>query len=126
MKNIKKFALAALMVVVMAFALSACGSANVDGKYVVFEADGKSVDDAIKLYEAAGQSLTAEQICTITLSGGENFSMTVMGQSMGEGTYKVSGDTISLTVDGSTMDAELKDGVLTITVGAQNMKLKKQ
>ena len=126
MKNAKKLVLAALMVAMMAVTLCSCGGANIDGTYVVFEADGKSVDEAVKAYEAMGQSITAEEICTMSFTDGKNFSMTVMGQTMGTGTYEVSGETLKLTADNQTIDATIKDGVITITANGQNMKLKKK
>ncbi len=125
MKHAKKLVLAALMVAVMAFALCSCG-ANVDGTYVVTEAGGNSVDEAIKKYAEAGINYTAEEICTIVLSDGKNFKMTVMGKEQASGTYKASGETLTLTVDDSSMDATIKDDVISITVGGQNMKLKKK
>ena len=66
MKNVKKLVLAALMVAVMAFALCSCGGSAADGTYVVTEVNGQDVESALKLYEAAGTKMTAEELCSIT------------------------------------------------------------
>ena len=78
MKNVKKLVLAALMVAVMAFALCSCGGSAADGTYVVTEVNGQDVESALKLYEAAGTKMTAEELCSITISG-KTFSMNAMG-----------------------------------------------
>ena len=126
MKSIKKIALAALMVAMMAFALCSCGGANADGTYVVFESNGQSIDDALKVYESMGQSLTAEEVCTMKLYDGGKFDMSVMGTNLGSGEYKLSGETLTLSDANNTMDATLKDGVITMEVSGQSMKLKKK
>ncbi|MBR0146409.1 MAG: hypothetical protein IJM25_07100 [Eubacterium sp.] len=130
MKNAKKLVLAALMIAVMAFALCSCGdSTNYDGTYVVFESNGNSVEDAIKAYEAMGQTYTAEQICTMKLYDGSKFDLSVMGTTLGSGKYEVSGETMKLSDandSGSSLDATYKDGVITIAINGQSMKLKKK
>ena len=125
MKNVKKLVFAALMVAVMAFALCACGSSNVDGTYVVSESNGASVDTALEGLATQGIELTAEQLCTIKLEGGKNLTFTLLGESK-TGTYEVSGETLKLTIDGSTQEATIKDGVITINAGGQSMSLKKK
>ena len=126
MKSAKKIVLAALMVAMLAFALCACGGSNVDGTYVVTESNGQSVDAALEQYKAAGLEMTAEQLCTITLSDGKNFKMTVLGNDLGSGTYEVSGETLKFTADGQSVDATIKDGEISISIGGQSMKCKKK
>ena len=126
MKKAKKLVLAALMVAVMAFALCACGSANVDGTYVVFEANGQDVEAALEIYRAQGNEMTAEQLCTITLSDGKNFKMTVQGNDLGTGTYEVSGETITFSAGGDSISGTLKDGEMSVSIGGSSMKLKKK
>ena len=125
MKNVKKLVFAALMVAVMAFALCACGSSNVDGTYVVSESNGTDVETALEGMKAQGIDFTAEQLCTVKLEGGKNLTFTLLGESK-TGTYEVSGETLKLTIDGSTQEATIKDGVITINAGGQSMSLKKK
>jgi uncharacterized lipoprotein YehR (DUF1307 family) len=124
MKNAKKLVLAALMVAVMAFALCACGSGNADGTYVVTETNGQNVEEALKAYEATGNKLTAEELCTITISG-KTFNMNAMGVKA-EGTVEIDGENLKMTSDGATANATLKDGVLTLNMNGTNMVLKKK
>ena len=126
MKKAKKLVLAALMVAVMAFALCACGGGNVDGTYVAYESNGQNVEEALEKYKEAGMEMTAEQLCTITLSDGKNFTMTVLGNDMGSGTYEVSGETLKLTVNDSTQEATIKDGEISISMNGSSLKLKKK
>lgn len=125
MKNAKKIVLAMLMAMVMAFALCSCGGANADGTYVVSEADGKNVDEALKVYEKMGQSMTAEQLCTLTINGSK-FTLTFLGASVGEGSCEVSGETLKLTVGEQSMTGTIKDGSITLSMGGTNMVLKKK
>ena len=122
----KKLVLAALMVAVMAFALCACGSSNVEGTYVVFESNGQNVDEALEQYKTQGVEMTAEQLCTITLSSDSKFTMTVMGTEMGSGTNEVSGENLKLTVGENAIDATLKDGEMSFSLNGTSMKLKKK
>lgn len=124
MKNVKKLVLAALMVAVMAFALCSCGGSAADGTYVVTEVNGQDVESALKLYEAAGTKMTAEELCSITISG-KTFSMNAMGIKA-EGDFAVDGENITMTSSGDTATGTLKDGVLSFTLSGTQMVLKKK
>jgi len=126
MKSAKKIVLAVLMIAAMAMALCSCGGANVDGTYVVTEAEGKSIDEALKLYEAAGMSYTAEQICTLKLYDGSKFTLTVMGNTMAEGTYSATSDKVTLTAGAENIECPISGDVITISAGGQSMKVKKK
>ena len=123
MKNAKKIVLAALMVAAMAFALCACGSKNVDGTYVVYEVNGSGVDEALEGAKEAGMELTAEQLCSFKLSGG-NVTVSLMGMEK-TGTYEVDGTTLKITLEGQTANATIEDGVITFNNNGQTMKCKK-
>ena len=125
MKNVKKYVLAALMVAVMAFALCACGGSNVDGTYVVSEYNGQDLNTALEQLKAAGMDLTADTFCTFKLEGGKNLTVTFMGTSK-SGTYSVSGETLTMTIDNESTTANIKDGVISWTMGNETLKLKKK
>ena len=94
------------------------------GTYVVTEVNGQNVEEALKAYEATGNKLTAEELCTITISG-KTFNMNAMGVKA-EGTVEIDGENLKMTSDGETANATLKDGVLTLNVNGTNMVLKKK
>ena len=125
MKKVKKIVLAALMVAVMAFALCSCGSAKVDGTYVISDYNGQSLDVALDQFKAAGVEFSADQLCTFTFANGKDVTITFMGESK-TGTYTIDGETITFTLDGESASATVKDGKIVWTKDGQRMTLAKK
>ena len=124
MKNGKRIVAAVLMLAVMAFALCSCGS-KVDGTYVISDYNGQSLDAALELFKAAGTEMTAEQLCTFKFANGKEVTVTFMGESK-TGEYSVSGDTITMTLDGESASATLKDGKIVWSKDGETMTLSKK
>ena len=125
--NVKKYVLAALMMVAMAFALCSCGS-GVDGTYVISEYNGQSVDQTIEQMKELGMDYTAETFCSIKLDG-KNVTLSFMGVSV-NGTYEVNGETLTMTMTNGdkseSATATIKDGTITWTKDSETMVLKKK
>lgn len=115
MKKVVSIVSIALVVLMLAATLAACGgSSSPEGKYVVKSINGLSVSDAIK--ELAGQLGktveeflelagigSGEEIYTLELKADGKAVMEVkMFSTTVEGTWKQNGDKIELTIDGET------------------------
>jgi len=124
MKKATKLVLTALMVATMAFALCACGK-NIDGTYVVSEYNGQSVDDAIAQMQEQGMEITADQLGTCTLSNGKDATLSMMGESK-TGTYELSGENLTMTIDNETKTLTYKDDAITYSEGGISMTMKKK
>ena len=115
MKKVISILSIALVVLMLAATLAACGgSGSPEGKYVVKSINGQSVSDAIK--ELAGQLSktveeflelagigSAEEIYTLELKAdGKAVMEAKMFSTTLEGTWKQNGDKIEITLDGET------------------------
>ena len=125
MKSVKKYVLSALMVAVLVFALCSCGSAKVEGTYVVYEYGGRSVDEVLEELKGQGVELTAEQYLSITLDENKNVTMNALGIPV-QGTYEVNGDSVTLKVNDKEFTTTVKDGEFTWTQDNITAKLKKK
>ena len=129
MKNIKKYVLSALMVAFMALTLCSCGGKTLEGTYVVYEYGGKDIDTVIaeakEEAEAQDVEITPAQYLSLTFDANKNVKMTVMGATV-DGTYEVSGDTVTMKVKDKEISATVNGNEISWTDKNITAKLKKQ
>ena len=122
MKRVISIVSIALVVLMLAASLVACGGP--EGKYVVKSIDGKTVDEALKASaEAAGMSTDdflkqvgvdkAEEVMTIELKSDKTAVFDIkMFSTKKEGTWTQEGDKVKITIDGQTESFTLKGNEL--------------
>ena len=126
MKKAKRIVAAALMMVVMVFALCSCGGANADGTYVIESMNGQEISTILEQYKSLGMGdLSAEDLSKIVISGNK-LTITSYQEADQTGTVEVSGDTLKLTVDGDTQEATLSGDKLTMSASGITMVYKKK
>lgn len=126
-----KKSLLALLLVVMVVALGACGAkapADVTGTYTGnMQVEG--MEDAMASLEGVEgvdtSALTALTAMSVTLKEGNAFTITAAGQDM-EGTYKLDGTKLTLTIDGADQEAKLEKDTITMDMEGVSVELKKQ
>ena len=126
-----KKVLVSVVAIVMVFSLVACGggsgsSASLAGTYKMtsIEAAGVSMDVA-QFAEATG---VEADLLNLVLNEDGSFEMSAFAEAGAEnvsGTWKASGNTVTLTVDGEDMTATVDGNKLTIeeTQDGQTMKI---
>lgn len=126
MKSKLKVLGVAAFALALCFALVGCGGGDKDdsskkaviGTWELSEITGISEDD-LALMEAL--NLTVEA----TFAEDGTFKLGMFGETM-DGTWDAkSADKVSLTIEGDSVDATIKDGVLSIEVDGEGMKFKK-
>ncbi len=111
----KRVAVLVLAVVMTVLALAGCGGKKGDSpvvgtwKATAVEAMGVNV----KVDEYLSQMGMSDMKMEMDIKSDGKFSMDLMGQ-QADGTWKYSGSTLTLTVDGSDAKAEYKDGKITM------------
>ena len=111
--TMKKFITICLAAIMMTSLLTACGgksNANV-GTYKVESLGGKTVEE---YKEATGEDLSDQFQLELKKDG--KGSVTVQGEE-NEITWELDGEKLSLTADGDTLEATLKDGKVTMELG---------
>lgn len=109
----------------LCFALVGCGGGDkadpkkaVIGTWELSELTGASEDD-MAMMKAFGLTVEA------TFAEDGTFKLGMFGESL-DGTWDAkSADKVSLTIEGDSVDATIKDGVLSIEVDGEGMKFKK-
>lgn len=109
----------------LCFALVGCGGGDkadpkkaVIGTWELSELTGSSEDDLASM-KAFGLTVEA------TFAEDGTFKLGMFGETM-DGTWDAkSADKVSLTIEGDSVDATIKDGVLSIEVDGEGMKFKK-
>lgn len=123
-----KKVLVSVVAIVMVFSLVACGggSASLAGTYKMtsIEAAGVSMDVA-QFAEATG---VEADLLNLVLNEDGSFEMSAFAEAGAEnvsGTWKASGNTVTLTVDGEDMTATVDGNKLTMeeTQDGQTMKI---
>ncbi|MCI9486355.1 MAG: DUF4923 family protein [Lachnospiraceae bacterium] len=111
-KRIAVLMLAAVMVVL---ALAGCGgkkdASPVVGTWKATEVEAMGVN--VKVDEYLEQMGMGDMKMEMSITDDGKFSMDMAGQQV-EGTWKFSGSTLTLTAEGSDLDAEYKDGKITV------------
>ncbi|MCI8274460.1 MAG: lipocalin family protein [Lachnospiraceae bacterium] len=111
----KRVAVLMLAVVMTVLALAGCGggkdSSPVVGTWKATEVEAMGVN--VKVSEYLEQMGMGDVKMELSVKDDGKFSMDLMGQ-QAEGTWKYSGSTLTMTVDGSDAKAEYKDGKLTM------------
>ena len=125
MKTVKKGVLAALFIAVMAFALCACGSKNVDGTYVVTKMAGTDITAALEMAKAAGNEMTAEQLSKVVISG-SSITISAYQEEDRTGTIKVDGDNITCTFGSATVTGTIVDKTLTLSESGVDLVYEKK
>lgn len=111
--------------IALCFALVGCGGGDkadpkkaVIGTWELSELTGASEDD-MAMMKAFGLTIEA------TFAEDGTFKLGMFGETM-DGTWDAkSADKVSLTIEGDSVDATIKDGVLSIEVAGEGMKFKK-
>lgn len=111
-KRIAVLMLAAVMVVL---ALAGCGgkkdASPVVGTWKATEVEAMGVN--VKVDEYLEQMGMGDMKMEMSITDDGKFSMDMAGQQV-EGTWKFSDSTLTLTAEGSDLDAEYKDGKITV------------
>lgn len=118
-----KKSLLALLLVVMVVALGACGTkapADVTGTYT----GNMQVEGVEGLEGVEGVDLSALTAMSLTLKEGNAFTITAAQQVM-EGTYKLDGTKLTLTIDGADQEAKLEKDTITMDMAGVSVELKK-
>ena len=121
----KRVAILMLAVVMTVLALAGCGkkeSSPVVGEWKAtkMESMGMSVD-LKELKEAGIDDVSIE----MSIKDDGTFSMDALGES-GDGTWKYSGSTLTLTVDGEDQKAEYKDGTIILDIEGSTVVFEKK
>ena len=128
MKGFKKF-LAITMIAAMMLGLVACGGgSSISGTFKVASVDGKTVEDTVKEYEAAGLTMSAsdiEDLMVLEFGSGDSVTVKSAGESK-TGTYKLDGDKLSITVDNETEDFTYSNNEITMESDGSKIVLKKK
>jgi hypothetical protein len=140
MKRIVSIALVVLMIAAL---FAGCSSSSPEGTYKIKSVNGKDLKTYFKESFGAlaeeGQEITDDQIegflklmginsmdefVTFTLESDGTFKAAMMGEEE-TGTWKLEGDKITMTANGSDMTGTFKDGEITISVDGETMVLAK-
>ncbi|MBQ6431838.1 MAG: hypothetical protein IJJ99_08190 [Oscillospiraceae bacterium] len=99
--------------------LAACGGDDAQdpnlGKYLLSEFDGMPVAEYAELMDMSYEE--ARNSITVTLLAGGKAEMTSDGE-VTKGTWKLDGEKFSLGEEGAAYEGTLKDGVMTLRIGA--------
>ena len=111
----KRVAVFMLAVVMAVLALAGCGgkkdASPVVGTWKATEVEAMGVN--VKVDEYLEQMGMGDMKMEMSITDDGKFSMDMAGQQV-EGTWKFSGSTLTLTAEGSDLDAEYKDGKITV------------
>ncbi|MCL1982721.1 MAG: hypothetical protein FWG53_06535 [Clostridiales bacterium] len=109
--------LRALLVVSLLFALAACGSSPLSGKYVIVDItddpDGVTFADLDAMYKGVGESL--EEYMYMEFLEGGRFTLVLFGEEAAAGTYARQGKTLTLTAQSETTAAAISGKKVTWT-----------
>ena len=116
---------AMLLIVIAAISLAGCSGGSVAGKYKIKSMMGMDVKELQEQFEAYGMEGKVEDMMYLELKSDKTFTMVVVDEEPANGTYSISGDTISLTVDGETVSGTIKGKTITISEGGMEMVFEK-
>ena len=109
--------LAATLIVCLIFALAACGSSSLTGKYilsdVVDDPEGITYADLDGMYNDMDMSVSSNLYMEL-LEGGR-FTLVLFGETEAEGMYSQDGDTLTLNAYGTSTTATISGKKITWT-----------
>ena len=133
----KRIVAITLVVIMVAALFVGCGSSSPEGLYRVKTMNGQSLKDAMMAEMGSGATedqLNAflqlmgieklEDIITFDLQSGGKVVASMMGEKT-EGTWKVDGEKITITIDGDAQEGTFKNGEITIEEDGMKMVLAK-
>ena len=119
--------LALVLSLIMVLSLTACGSSDVSGKYLLTSM--KSEEMEIKKGDDNWNAIFAEadSVFSIELKADGKCELFLMDEKT-EANYEVSGDKITFTADGEDdkFEGTIKDGKLTLSIDTEEMVFEKQ
>ena len=122
----KKRMMLLLAMILTVLTLAACGGSKTSPvvgtwKATTVSVSGVSVDVDEYLKQSGNEDVKMEMV----LEKDNTMSINIAGQS-GEGTWKLDGSTLTLTIDGDSLDTTYEDGKITMDLSGVSMTLEKQ
>ncbi len=116
------------LVLICVFALAACGGggSGAEGTYTFKTMSMQGMTfDIEQLAETLGEEADQLKISLVLNSDGSLKLEADALEMSGEGTWKASGSTVTMTIDGEEMTATLKDGEITMSAEGITLTFKK-
>ena len=122
----KKRMMLLLAMILTVLTLAACGGSKIspvvgNWKATTVSVSGVSVDVDEYLKQSGNEDVKMEMV----LEKDNTMSINMAGQT-GEGTWKLDGSTLTLTIDGDSLDTTYEDGKITMDLSVVSMTLEKQ
>ena len=122
----KKQMMLLLAMILTVLTLAACGGSKIspvvgNWKATTVSVSGVSVDVDEYLKQSGNEDVKMEMV----LEKDNTMSINMAGQT-GEGTWKLDGSTLTLTIDGDSLDTTYEDGKITMDLSGVSMTLEKQ
>ena len=122
----KKRMMLLLAMILTVLTLAACGGSEIspvvgNWKATTVSVSGVSVDVDEYLKQSGNEDVKMEMV----LEKDNTMSINMAGQT-GEGTWKLDGSTLTLTIDGDSLDTTYEDGKITMDLSGVSMTLEKQ
>ena len=122
----KKRMMLLLAMILTVLTLAACGGSKISPvvgtwKATTVSVSGVSVDVDEYLKQSGNEDVKMEMV----LEKDNTMSINMAGQT-GEGTWKLDGSTLTLTIDGDSLDTTYEDGKITMDLSGVSMTLEKQ
>ncbi|MEI3176674.1 MULTISPECIES: lipocalin-like domain-containing protein [unclassified Candidatus Paralachnospira] len=122
----KKRMMLLLAMILTVLTLAACGGSKIspvvgNWKATTVSVSGVSVDVDEYLKQSGNEDVKMEMV----LEKDNTMSINMAGQT-GEGTWKLDGSTLTLTIDGDSLDTTYEDGKITMDLSGVSMTLEKQ
>lgn len=122
----KKQMMLLLAMILTVLTLAACGGSKTspvvgNWKATTVSVSGVSVDVDEYLKQSGNEDVKMEMV----LEKDNTMSINMAGQT-GEGTWKLDGSTLTLTIDGDSLDTTYEDGKITMDLSGVSMTLEKQ
>ena len=122
----KKRMMLLLAMILTVLTLAACGGSKIspvvgNWKATTVSVSGVSVDVDEYLKQSGNEDVKMEMV----LEKDNTMSINMAGQT-GEGTWKLAGSTLTLSIDGDSLDTTYEDGKITMDLSGVSMTLEKQ
>ena len=122
----KKRMMLLLAMILTVLTLAACGGSKIspvvgNWKATTVSVSGVSVDVDEYLKQSGNEDVKMEMV----LEKDNTMSINMAGQT-GDGTWKLDGSTLTLTIDGDSLDTTYEDGKITMDLSGVSMTLEKQ
>ena len=122
----KKRMMLLLAMILTVLTLAACGGSKIspvvgNWKATTVSVSGVSVDVDEYLKQSGNEDVKMEMV----LEKDNTMSINMAGQT-GDGTWKLDGSTLTLTIDGDSLDTTYENGKITMDLSGVSMTLEKQ